>query len=251
MNVKSPFSSPVKEYSLESYILDEEGKEVLDKKESWKYNSNGQISEINQYDPATKFSESSSYTYDKEQRLKEVIIKIEDGEVKKHLIYQYKDNALEQTIEAAGDYKIVTKFDDQGSPSEKQIFVGANTLISTTMYVSLYDDNGRLVETHTIYPSGDSEINKFQYNDAGWLVGEQKTRNKLVSTVKHSYNDRGDLILSDFNSGEPNHEMIKKDIAYNQNGDVSEIKEYRKGWCYQDHNDEYGLTGIFKYSYVR
>ena len=120
------------------------------------------------------------------------------------------------------------------------------------MYVNLYDENGRLVEKHTIFPSGDSDwIDKFQYNDAGLLIEEQKIRRQLVSIVKHSYNDKGDLILSDFNPGEPNHETLKKEIVYNENNDIVEIKEYRKGWCYQDRNDEFGLTGIFRYSYVR
>ena len=120
--MKPPFSSPVKEYSMESYICDEDGKEVLDNKVTWKYNQNHKISEIYQYDPKTKFSELSCYTYDKDQNLKEVTVKIEDGEQKKHLIYEYKDNILDQITEIAGDYKIVTKYDDYGNPSEKQTY---------------------------------------------------------------------------------------------------------------------------------
>jgi hypothetical protein len=120
------------------------------------------------------------------------------------------------------------------------------------MYVNQYNENGRLVEKHKILPPEDSDwIDKFQYNDAGLLIEEQKIRHQLVSTVKHSYNEKGDLILSDFNPGETNHEMIKREIVYNENNDILEIKEYRMGWCYQDHNDEFGLTGIFTYSYTR
>jgi hypothetical protein len=224
----------------------------LDNKVTWKYNHEFKISEIYQYDPKTKYSELSCYTYDEDQNLKEVTVKIEDGEQKKKLIYEYKDNILDQIIEIAGDYKIVTKYDDHGNPSEKQTFAGADLLISTSMYVNLYDENSRLVEKHTIFPSGDSEcIDKFQYNDAGLLIEEQKIRHQFVTTVKHSYNEKGDLILSDFNPGESNHETLKNEIVYNQNNDIIEIKEYRKGWCYQDRNDEFGLTGIFKYSYIR
>jgi hypothetical protein len=252
MDLKPPFSSPVKEYSMESYICNEDGKEVLDNKITWKYNHNHKISEIYQYDPKTQFSELSCYAYDQDQNLKAVTVKIEDGEQKKRLIFEYKDNMLDQIVEIAGDYKIVTKCDDYGNPSEKQTFTGADVLISTTMYVNLYDENSRLVEKHTVFPSGDSDwIEKFQYNDAGLLIEEQKIRHQLVSTVKHSYNNKGDLILSDFNPGESNHEMMKKEIVYNENNDIIEIKEYRKGWCYQDRNDEFGLTGIFLYSYIR
>ena len=155
-------------------------------------------------------------------------------------------------IDIAGDYKFITKYDDYGNPSEKHTFTSGDLLISTTMYVNQYDGNGRLVEKHTILPSGGSDwIDKFQYNEAGLLIEEQKTRHQSVSTVKHSYNDKGDLILSDFNPGEPNHETIKKEIVYNGNNDIMEIKEYRKGWCYQDHNEEFGLMGIFTYSYAR
>jgi hypothetical protein len=252
MDMKPPFSSPVKEYSMESYIPDEDGKEVLDNKVTWKYNQNYKISEIYQYDPKTKFSELSSYTYDEDQNLKEVTVKIEDGEQKKHLIYEYKDNLLDQIIEIASGLKIVTKYDDCGNPSEKQTFAGEDLPISTTMYVNLYDENGRLIEKHTVFPSRDSDrIDKFQYDDAGMLIEEQNIRHQLVSTLKHSYNDKGDLILSDFNPGESNYETLKKEIVYNENNDIVEIKEYRKGWCYQDRNDEFGLTGIFKYSYIR
>jgi hypothetical protein len=252
MDMKPPFSGSVKEYSMESYIYDEDGKEIFDNKTTWKYNQNHKISEIYQYDPKTKFSELTSYIYDKDQNIKEVTIKVEDGELKKHLIYEYKDNILDQIIEIAGDYKIVTKYDDYGNPSERQTFAGTDLLISTTIYINLYDENGRLVEKHTVFPSGDSDwIDKFQYNRSGLLIEEQKIRQQLVSTVKHSYNDKGDLILSDFNPDESNHETTKKEIVYNENNDIIEIKEYRKGWCYQDRNDEFGLTGIFRYSYTR
>jgi hypothetical protein len=252
MDMKPPFSSPVKEYEMGSYLIDEDGKEVLDNQITWKYNQDRKISGIYQYDPKTKFSELSSYTYDKDQNLKEIIVTIEDGEQKKHLIYEYQDNVLDRIIEIAGDYQIITKYDDFGNPAEKQTFAVADLLISTTLYVNQYDEKGRLIEKHTLLPSGDADwIDKYQYNDAGCLVEEQKIRHQIVSTVKHTYNNKGDLILSDFNPGESNHEMLKREIVYNENDDITEIKEYRKGWCYQDRNDEFALTGIFKYSYIR
>ena len=252
MEMKPPFSSPVKEYSLEHYICDEEGNEVLDNKVTWKYNQDHQISEISQYDPQTKFSELSSYAYDENLKLMEVTVKIEDGEQKKRLIYEYKDDILDQITEIAGDYKIITKYDDYGNPSEKQTYTGADLLISTTMFVNLYDENGRLIEKHTVFPSGDSErVDKFQYNEAGQLIEEQNIRRQLVSVVKHSYNDKGDLILSEFNPGESIQETMKNEIIYNEDNDIIEIREYRKGWCYQDRNDEFGLVGTFIYSYIR
>jgi hypothetical protein len=252
MDLKPPFASPVKEYSMESYIYDENGQEVFDSKVTWKYNQDHQISEIYQYDPKTRFSEVSSYTYDNDKYLKEISVRIETGEEKKHLFYEYKDNVLEQIIEVAGDYKIITKYDDYGDPTEKHTLSRDDLLISTTLYVNQYDENGRLVERHTLFPSGDADrIDKYRYNQAGRLIEEQKIKHQLVSTVKYAYNEKGDLVLSDYNPGEPNHETTKKEILYNGNNDIVEIKEYRRGWCYQDRNVEFALTGIFVYSYVR
>jgi hypothetical protein len=252
MDTKTPFSSPVKEYSVESYICDESGKPLLDSSTTWKYNRNHQISEIDQQSPNKELSEMSYYTYDNDGYLKEIVTKVAEGEQKRLLIYEYKDNQLDQVIEISGDYKTVTRYDDHGNPSEKLTYTQGDLLISTTLFVNLYDQEGRLVEKHSILPSGDEDwINNFQYNEAGQLVEEQKTRNQFVTTSKHSYNEKGDLVLSEFNPGEFNHETLKREIVYDRNNDIMEIKEYRKGWCYQDHNEEFGLTGITRYSYVR
>jgi hypothetical protein len=252
MDMKPPFASPVKEYTLEHYALDEAGKEFLDNRTVWKYNQDHQISEVHQYDPQNKFSEISCYSYDEVLNLKEVTVKIENGEIKKHLFYEYRDDKLDRIIEIGGDYKFVTKYDDYGNPAEKHTYTAADLLISTTIYVNLYDENNRLVEKHSVFASGDSGwIDKFQYNQAGWLIEEQKIRHQLVSIVKHKYNDKGDLILSEFNPGESNQERLKNEIVYNRNNDIMEIREYRQGWCYQDRNDEFGLVGKSLYSYIR
>jgi hypothetical protein len=252
MDMKPPFSSPVKEYSQESYVLDEDGQLVLDNKTTWKYNQNHQITEISQNNSNKDYSEISQFTYDDGQRLKAVFVQVVEGEQKKVTFYEYTDDKLSQTIEIAGDYKIAIKYDDYGFPSEKQTFTRGDLLISTTLYINLYDQNGRLVEKHSIFPANDQDwIDKFQYNEAGWLVEEEKTRHQLVSSAKHSYNEKGDLIMSDFNPGQPNYETLKREYVYGENNDILEIKEYRRGWCYQDRNDEFGLTAIARYTYVR
>ena len=76
-------------------------------------------------------------------------------------------------------------------------------------------------------------------------------RKQFTSIAKHVYNEKSDLVLSDFNPGQPNHELLKRELVYSQDNDILEIKEYRQGWYYQDHNDEFGLTGIALYFYVR
>jgi hypothetical protein len=43
---------------------------------------------------------------------------------------------------------------------------------------------------------------------------------------------------------------FEKDVTYDENGDIVEVKEYRKGWCYQS-TDTFELTGINQFSYVR
>ena len=255
MDTKPPFSSPVKEYTQEVYLCDEDGNQVLDSRFVWKYNEHHNVSEVAQYNSNNELWEVTSYTYNDDQTLKEVTVKVAggdfEGELKRALFYEYKDGALDQITEIGGDYKIVTKYDDCGNPTEKHNFSGEDLVISTTMYVNIYDQ-GRLVEKHTVFPSGGPNwVDKFKYNDDGLLIEEQNDRSKLVSIVKHSYNEKGDLILSDFNPGEPNYETLKREIFYNENGDIKVIKEYRKGWCYQDRNDEFGLTGVAMYFYVR
>ena len=75
------------------------------------------------------------------------------------------------------------------------------------------------------------------------LAGIKITQNEIAFIVIAMFYGRNYLVSD--------HEMLKKEIVYNENDDITEIKEYRKGWCYQDRNDEFALTGIFKYSYVR
>jgi len=252
MEIKAPFSGTVKEYTQENYVCEEHGEEVLDSTYVFKYNQNQQISEISLYDANSELSEISNYTYDNDKNLKEVVVRVADGEQKRKLIYDYKDNKLDQITEIAGDYKSITKYDNLGNPLEKQNITNANVEISNTKYINLYDSNNRLVEKHTIFPSGESDwVEKFTYNDNGLMIKEEKIRHQITSLVEHSYNDKGDLILSDFNPGMSNYETLKKEIIYDRNNDILEIQEYRKGWCYQDRNDEFGLTGITKFSYVR
>jgi hypothetical protein len=251
MDTKPPFARPVKEYSVEYYVF-EDGKQVLDAKFTYKYNKNNQLFEVYQYDSKIELFEVSYYNYNDYQKLKDITIKVADGEQKKQLVYEYADDKLSQITEIAGDYNTVTKYDDYGSPSEKLAYTKDNVQISSTVFVNLYDDKGRLVEKHTILPSGESDrLDKYQYNESGLLIEEQNERKHFTTVAKHSYNDRGDLVLSDFNPGQPNHEMLKREIVYSKDGDVLEIKEYRQGWCYQDHNDTFGLTNILLYTYVR
>jgi len=252
MEMKTPFASPVKAYSIEYHVIGEDGQLVLDNRTTWKYNTDHQIVEIDQQNSNKDYSEKTIYSYDENLKLQEMVVKVAEGEVKRRLVYEYEDDLLTQVTEVAGDYKIVTKYDDQGNPAEKSTYTRSDYLVSNTVFVNLYDQNGRLVEKHSIFPMNDSSwIDKYQYDEDGRLIEEQKTRNQLVSIIKHNYNSRGDLILSDFNPGQPNYETLKRDIEYSPDGDILEIKEYRRGWCYQDRNEEFGLTAMLKHSYQR
>jgi hypothetical protein len=252
MDVKPPFSGAVKEYSMESYVCDEEGKEILDYKYTWKYNQNNQISEIFHYDSKNELANISYYTYDNDQNLIDVTVETVEGTKKQSLVYEYKDNKLSQITDNSLDFQIITKFDDRGNPLEKHNLADADSQFSTTKYINLYDQNNRLVEKHTVFPSGvPNWIDKYKYNSEGLLIEEQRIKGQVISIVKHSYNDKGDLILSEYNPHENNNETLKKEIVYDEDKDIVEIKEYRKGWCYQNFNDEFGLTGIARYSYIR
>jgi hypothetical protein len=249
---KTPFTGTVKEYTQENYICEEHGEEVLDSTYVFKYNQDHLISEICLYDANNQLSEISNYTYNDDQSLKEVQVRVAEGEMKRKLIYEYKDNKLDQITEIAGDYKAITKYDNLGNPLEKHNITNEDVVISKTQYINLYDQESRLVEKHTIFPSGESDwVEKYAYNESGLPAREEKIRHQMTSVAEHHYNEKGDLILSDFNAGMSNYEMLKREIVYDRNDDILEIQEYRKGWCYQDRNDEFGLTGIIKYSYVR
>jgi len=252
MDNKPPFSGTVKEYSLKNYLCDEKGKEHLDYKYVWKYNPDHQISEIQHYSSRNVLSDISYHSYDDRRNLLEITVKTAKGTKKQQLVYEYKDHQLSQITDITRNFRIVTQYDDHGNPIEKQNLSSAGTLLSTTKYINQYDQNHRLVEKRTFFSSENSDwIDKFQYNEQGCLVEETRIRHQAVSTVKYDYNEKGDLILGEYNPGEINREILKKDIVYSDNNDILEIKEYRRGWCYSNYNDNFGLTGIARYSYVR
>jgi YD repeat-containing protein len=252
MVTKPPFSSPVKEYQMESYIIDENNQEALDSRVIWRYNEHNKVSEAWNYNSNNELSEISYYTYDEDQNLREIRVEAADGGEKQRFVYEYKNNKLSQITEITPEFKIVTKYDDYGNSLEKQTFGGEEAPFSTTKYINLYDNDGRLIEKHTVFPEGTPDkVYKYKYDSQGLLIEEQQIRNQITSIVKNGYNDKGDLIWSEYNPGEINSESLKKDITYNENNDIVEIKEYRKGWCYQDRNDEFGLTCIIRYSYTR
>jgi YD repeat-containing protein len=252
MNVKPPFTGAVKAYTMERFIINEKGREALDYKYIWKYNEYRQLFEVEHYSAKNKLSDISRYTYDDQQNLVEIVVKTVKGSVKQHLFYEYKDGKLSQIIDEARFFKIVTKYDDHGNPLEEQNFRDADAPPSVTRYINAYDKNNMLVEKHTIFPLSDSDwVDQYKYDSDGRLIEENRSRNKAVSIVKHSYNDEGDLIRSDYFLDEVNNETIIKNIVYDTDGNILEIKEYRDGWFNQDDNNEPGLISISRYSYVR
>jgi len=95
MEMKHPFARPVKRVFCGNYVF-EDGKQVLDNKFTWKYNQNHQIFEIYQYDSKIELYEASYYNYNDDQQLKDVTVKVADGEQKKQLLYEYADDKLTQ-----------------------------------------------------------------------------------------------------------------------------------------------------------
>jgi hypothetical protein len=252
MDNKPPFSKAVKEYTMEKYVYDEQGNEILECKYVWKYDKNKKISKVQHYDSNNKLSNKSYYIYDSSRNLSEILVKTARGQMKQRLIHEYKDNKLDQITDLTPGFRIVSKFDDQGNPIEVQNFGDGESQPFVTSYQNLYDQNNRLIEKRAVFPSENSEwINRYKYNDAGLLIEEQCLRHQAISITKHSYNEKGDLVLSEVNPGEVNNETLKREIVYAQIDDILEIKEYRKGWCYQNFNDDFGLTGITKYYYIR
>ena len=133
-----------------------------------------------------------------------------------------------------------------------------------TKYKNIYDKNKIVVEKHTILLSGELEsIEKYKYNNEGLLIEKnkiniktswfgkgQELRTSKNSVSKHTYNNKGDLILSEFYSDMFGNETHKKEITYDKYNDIAQIKDYRKGYAYI-YKDNFGLISVTKYSYIR
>jgi hypothetical protein len=59
------------------------------------------------------------------------------------------------------------------------------------------------------------------------LTEESRLKNQITTISKYTYNDKGDLVLNEFNPDQSNSETIKNEIMYDEKGDIIEIKEYR------------------------
>ena len=119
---------------------------------------------------------------------------------------------------------------------EKQTIIPSGELDSTTRYK--YDSNGLLNE--------EDKIN----NKTSWFANGRELKLSKHSVSKHTYNNRGDLVLSEFHSDGFGDESHKKEITYNEFNDITQIKDYRKGYAYI-WKDDFGLLSITKYYYVR
>jgi len=252
MDQKPPFSGKVKEYTLQRYNFDDNSREVLESKYTWKYDRNNILCELQHYNDKNEIVDISSYEYDGSGKLVEIIVKAADGSEKQTITYEYEDGRLSRVTDTTSEFKIVTGYDDYGSPLEKHNFQDNETTPMITKYINLYDQDNRLVEKRTIFPSGGAEwIDMYTYSDEGQLIEEIRTRNGVNSITRYSYNEKGDRVLSEYDPGQENSETVKNEIVYNKEGDIFETREYRKGWCYQNYNDEFGLVGVSRYTYVR
>ncbi len=252
MDAKLPFSGTVKEYTLESFTIDDNQKEIPDYKYVWKYNSHNNLSEVSHYDSNNQLVEVSRYTYDDHQNLLEITVNDAEGEEKQSIVYLYKEGKLDQVVNTANNSRKITNYDDFGNPVEEQNYQSPDSPPSITNYINQYDQGNRLVEKRAILPLANSDwISTYKYNSRGLLIEETRTRNKAVSIVLHTYNDKGDLILSEHNPGEFHSETVKKEIIYDNHNDIVEIKDYRKGWCYNNLDDRFVLTAVSRYSYIR
>jgi hypothetical protein len=214
MPEKSPFSGAVKEYTEERYILDKKEKEILDYKYIWKYGENNKLSEVNRYNSKNKLADASYFQYDNFGNVIEMTVKTAKGSKKQTIKYEYIDNKLFQIANMARSFKTISKFDDSGNLIEELFFRDASTPPYITRYTNIYDINKRLIEKQTILPSGelDSTI-RYKFNSKGLIIEENKINNKTSwfangrefklsknSVSRHTYNDSGDLVLSEFHS---------------------------------------------------
>jgi len=187
MDAKPPFSRPVKEYFIENYICDENGNEIMDYKANYKYDRDNKLSEVYNYNSKNELLDMCIYTYDNNQNLTEVTVYTADKVQKQSLVYEYENNKLSQVTDTSIDLKTVTKFDDYGSPLEKQNIGENGEPSSATKYINLYDQNNRLIEKHTLFPSESPDrIDKYRYSEEGLLIEEQRIRNKIISTIKNT-----------------------------------------------------------------
>jgi hypothetical protein len=264
MDKKPPFSEIVKEYTEERYVFDKKGNEILDFKYIWKYNENNNISEVHRYNSKNKLTDISHYTYNDVQNILEVIVRTPKGSKKQSMFYKYNCNKLIEISNIAKSFKTISKFDNAGNLIEEAFYRDSNSSPYITRYKNVYNRNKQLIEKWIILASGelDSTI-IYEYNDAGLLIQENKTNNKTTykidekelrisknSISKYTYNDRGDTILSEYESEGFGKETHKKEITYNEFNDIVQIKDYSKGYAYI-WKDDFGLMSVTNYFYKR
>jgi hypothetical protein len=264
MDKKPPFVGIVKEYTEERYVFDKKGSELLDYKYIWKYNENNKLSEVHRHKSNNKLADISYYTYDDFQNTLEIIVKTPKGNIKQRLIYEYTNNKLTQITNVAKSFKTIEKFDGYGNLIEEVFYRD----ISLPPYIkrckNVYNNNKQLIEKWTILTSGelDSTV-RYEYNENGLLTQESVIHNKTTYRVdgkelrisknsisKHTYNDKGDLFLSEYKSDGFGSETHKKEIAYDEFNDITQINDYRKGYAYI-WKDNFGLISVTKYFYKR
>ena len=260
MDDKCPFSGTVKEYSEERYVFDKQKNENLDYKYVYKYNENHELSEVHGYNSKNKLTDISQYVYDDSRKLAEIIVKSARGNKKQRIIYEYTDNKLTQVTNIARSFKTIEKFDDYKNVTEEMFYGDESAPPYITRYKNIYDKDKRLKEKWTILPSNEIDhTESYLYDSKGLLVQETRINKASVrndgkelprsweSISKYTYDDKDNLVLSEFYSGGSASETHKKEINYDEYGDIAQIKDYRAFiW-----EDNFRLVSVTRYSYVR
>jgi hypothetical protein len=208
MTRAKPFSGIVKEYTEERFIGYVAGKVTMDYKIVHKYDGS-KLTEIHTYSSKNKLTNISYYNYDHLQNITEILIKTTKGTIKQRIIYEYINNRLSQVTNTSKIFKIVTKYDESGNPLQNDYYKSKDDLPYSTKFNNKYDVNHRLIEKQIMLPKDELDsIIRYKYNNEGLLLEENimncKTsfspgalENKISQnlTLKHSYNDQGELIF--------------------------------------------------------
>jgi hypothetical protein len=216
------------------------------------YSVNGDISQVNAFNPKGAILHTEKYAYDSKGNKTEYIRTSGENSYQKKYIYNDKNQLTEESgFDGVENFRNLYTYNAKGEMSEirymkktvlqeKRVFVKENTSTRVSVYnsagaltsrlVLTYDSKGNLVE-EAVYGMNQSELEKktYHYDDKKNLKEEARYKlDKITLKTTYNYNASGALLeIQEEAPGVPRYS--KKSLTYDTNGNLIEIKWRRKG----------------------
>jgi hypothetical protein len=219
--------------------MDKKGNILLD----IKYSSNGEIEEkyVNKFDEAGNLTEEISYLtddeiaehktyeFDTENKIIRAFKHYADGSKDLiHYNYDGSGNICEKiTVDAENEIESKEVFEWKEKFLAKRSLYEFNELISEES--NIYDDKGNRIENIKWLSEEGNTRMEYSYNDNNEIVKllTYNDEEKLVNKTVYSYNERGQIVKSDYESVRSKNSTS---IAYDERGNaIEQIEANEKG----------------------